>query len=338
MALRVGLVGYGLAGRSFHAPLLAGVGLDLVVILTTNPDRVASAKREFPEAAIVSEMESLLTFNLDLVIIASINSVHAAQAIAALKAGVPTVVDKPMGRNLSETLEILEVSDEVGVPVTTYFNRLFDSDSKTIKRVLQKSEIGKIFRMDSRFERFRPDLAGQSWREQSLAIDGGGLLLDLQTHLVSTALDWFGPAELVSASVRSIRGASDDDVLLVLKHQSGVDSYLSASAIAGAPGPRIRMLGTDGALVIEELDPQEALLRAGKNPINGKWEVPTKSQAHIMRGEEKFEVVAEDGNYADFYAAVVGAIAGKNDWPVSKAEIIAVATIIDKARELNFHA
>jgi hypothetical protein len=98
------------------------------------------------------------------------------------------------------------------------------------------------------------------------------------------------------------------------------------------------MLGTDGALVIEELDPQEALLRAGKNPINGKWEVPTKSQAHIMRGEEKFEVVAEDGNYADFYAAVVGAIAGKNDWPVSKAEIIAVATIIDKARELNFHA
>jgi len=336
MTLRVGLAGYGLAGRFFHAPLLRGCGLELVAVLTTNPERVAQVHSDFPKAAVVTDMPELLSHDLDLVIIASVNSVHVEQAIAALHAGVPTVVDKPMGRSLTETLEILKVSDETGIPVTTFYNRLFDSDSLTIKRVIQNNEIGQVFRIDSRFERYRPDLAAQSWREQSSAEEGGGLLLDLQSHLVSTALDWFGPAELVSASVRSIRGASDDDVVLVLKHESGIDSYLSASAIAGAPGPRIRMLGSSGALVIGELDPQEALLRAGKVPQDGKWEVSTKSEARIIRGEEVSELKAEDGNYAQFYKLVAGAILGKNEWPVSKAEITAVATIIDRARELNF--
>jgi predicted dehydrogenase len=336
MTLRVGLAGFGLAGRFFHAPLLKGCGLELGAVLTTNPERIAHVNADYPNAAVVADMKELLAHELDLVIIASVNSVHVEQAIAALHAGVPTVVDKPMGRNLTETLEILKVSDETGVPVTAFYNRLYDSDSLTIKRVIQDNEIGQIFRIDSRFERYRPNLAAQSWREQSSAEEGGGLLLDLQSHLVSTSLDWFGPAELISASVRSIRGASDDDVVLVLKHDNGVDSYLSASAIAGAPGPRIRMLGSNGALVIGELDPQEALLRAGKVPHDGKWDVSTKSEARIIRGEVVSDLKVEDGNYARFYELVAGAIAGKNEWPVSKAEIIAVATMIDKARELNF--
>jgi predicted dehydrogenase len=336
MTLRVGLVGYGLAGRYFHAPLLKGCGLELVAVLTSNPERIAHVNSDFPGAVVVSDMPELLAQSLDLVIVASVNSVHVEQAIAALRAGIPTVVDKPMGRNLTETMEILNVSDETGVPVTAFYNRLFDSDSLTIKRVIEENEIGKVFRIDSRFERYRPDLAAQSWREQSSAEEGGGLLLDLQSHLVSTAVDWFGPAELISASVRSIRGASDDDVVLVLKHDSGVDSYLSASAIVGAPGPRIRMMGTNGALVIGELDPQEALLRAGKVPHKGKWDVSTKSEARIIRGDQVSDLQVEDGNYAQFYALVAGAIAGTNEWPVSKAEIVAVATIIDRARELNF--
>ena len=336
MTLRVGIAGYGLAGRYFHAPLLKGCGFEVATVLTANPDRIEHVYADFPNAAVVSDMQGLLAQNLDLVVVASVNSVHVEQAVAALRAGVPTVVDKPMGRNLTETLEILQVAQETGVPVTTFFNRLFDSDSLTIKRVIRDNEIGKVFRIDSRFERYRPDLAAQSWREQSSAAEGGGLLLDLQSHLVSTALDWFGPAELISASVRSIRGASDDDVVLVLRHASGVDSYLSASAIVGAPGPRIRLLGSNGALVIDELDPQEALLRSGNIPDGGKWDLSTKSKASIIRGDQISELVAEDGNYATFYSLVAGAIAGANEWPVSRDEIIAVATIIDQARELNF--
>jgi hypothetical protein len=96
------------------------------------------------------------------------------------------------------------------------------------------------------------------------------------------------------------------------------------------------MMGTNGALVIGELDPQEALLRAGKVPQNGKWDVSTKSEARVIRGDQVSELQVEDGNYAKFYELVAGAIAGANEWPVSKAEIMAVATIIDRARELNF--
>lgn len=126
--------------------------------------------------------------------------------------------------------------------------------------------IGKIFRLESRFERFRKEINPGSWRENQEASEGGGILLDLQPHLLSTALDWFGPAELVSSSLNSIRGGVDDDSVLVLKHASGVDSYLSASAIVGSPGPRVRLIGDKGALIISDLDPQEAILRSGVYP------------------------------------------------------------------------
>jgi predicted dehydrogenase len=137
MTLRVGLAGYGLAGRFFHAPLLKGCGLELVAVLTSNPDRISNVNSDYPKAAVVADMRELLAHDLDLVIIASVNSVHVEQSIAALHAGVPTVVDKPMGRNLTETLEIIKVSDETGITVTAFYNRLFDSDSLTIKRVIQ---------------------------------------------------------------------------------------------------------------------------------------------------------------------------------------------------------
>jgi len=151
-----------------------------------------------------------LKHDLDLLVVASTNNVHASQAIAGLKAGIPVVVDKPMGRTLKETQEIVDVSKQMQVPVTTYFNRKWDSDSLTIKKIISEGVLGNIFRLDSRFERFRPDLTAGSWRENQSSSEGGGNLLDLQPHLLSTALDWFGPADLIASSVRSIRGASDD--------------------------------------------------------------------------------------------------------------------------------
>ena len=146
--------------------------------------------------------------------------------------------------------------------------------------------IGKPFRFDGRFERFRPDLNAQSWREQLTPQQGGGLLLDLQSHLISTAIDCFGPAQLKYANVNSVRGASDDDVLLVLEHDSGVVSYLAASAISGAPGPRVRLLGDKGAVLIQELDPQEALLRAGE------YESGYKAAKTILHQGEKIQEIS----------------------------------------------
>lgn len=331
MALRVGIAGYGLSGRFFHAPLLKGCGFDLVAIATANPLRTSHAVHDFPNVRVVSSIEELVKHELDLVVVASTNMAHAANALTAISAGVPVVVDKPMGRSFAETKSIIDAGVAAGVPVSTFFNRRWDSDALTIKRVLASGALGTIHRLESRFERFRPELNSTSWRENLSAKDGGGQLLDLQPHLISTAIDWFGKAELVTASVRTLRGGADDDSLLVLKHVGGVMSYLSASAVVGAPGPRIRILGTKGALVINDLDPQENLLRKGIYPDGGIWSVPTASRAFIHRGDEVQEIAGENGNYALFYSAVAGAIAGTNSWPIDNSDALLVAQIIDQA-------
>jgi len=337
MTLRVGIAGYGLAGRYFHAPLLKGCGFDLAAVLTSNEVRKSHALEDFPGTSVVTTMQQLLSHDLDLVVVASANLAHAEQAVAALKVGIPVVVDKPMGRNYEETKSIVELSNSLGVPVSTFFNRRWDSDALTIKKVIASGTLGQIHRMDSRFERFRPEVNKDSWRENMSPEDGGGQLLDLQPHLISTAIDWFGKCELVTATVRSIRGAADDDSVLVVRHDNGVMSYLSASAVVGAPGPRIRILGSKGALVINELDPQEALLRAGKYPAGGVWAEPTTSVAHIHRGTEVEEIEGVPGNYGLFYTAVASAISNGTPWPISNDDALLVASIIDQARTSGTH-
>lgn len=335
MSLRVGISGYGLAGRYFHGALLASVGFQVVGAVTSNPERIKDLHEDFPEATAVASIDALLDLGLDLLVVASANTAHATDAIAGLRRKVPVVVDKPMGRTLQETIEIINVSIEENVPVTTYFNRLWDSDILSLKQALSKGVIGNPFRFDSRFERFRPEPNPQSWREKSSAADGGGNLLDLQPHLVSTALHLFGPAQLVHSSVRSIRGYADDDVVLVLKHENGVDSYLSASAIVGAPGPRIRLNGTQGSIIVNDLDPQEPLLRNGKRPVNGIWNEDTRSKVEVHRGEIVENYPSLPGNYAAFYGQVRLALRGEAEWPVSTAFVIEVAKIIDDAREIS---
>ena len=335
MSLRVGIAGYGLAGRYFHAPLLKGCGFEVVAIQTSNEERKQHALFDFPDTIVVTTIEELVSKDLDLVVVASANLVHAKHAIAAINAGIPVVVDKPMGRTLSETELIVNAAKKTSVGLSTFFNRRWDSDALTIKKVLASGVLGEVHRIDSRFERFRPELNASSWRENMSAADGGGQLLDLQPHLISTAIDWFGKAELVTATVRSLRGGADDDSVLVLRHASGTISYLSASAVVGAPGPRIRILGTKGALVINDLDPQEALLRAGKYPEGGTWTVPTNSRAFIHRGDEVEEIASEPGNYAHFYKEVESAITSGSLWPVPHEDALLVARIIDQAREVG---
>lgn len=333
--MRVGIAGYGLAGRVFHAPLLKGCGFEVASILTSNTERVQQAKSDFPESTIFSDLNAFLDSNLDLVVIASSNVAHLPQARAALERKIPTVVDKPMGRTVAEVQEMIDLAEKNQTLLTTFFNRRWDSDSLTIKKLLASGELGTPFRFDGRFERYRPERNLASWRENLSPEEGGGLLLDLQSHLISTALDYFGPAEVVSASVRSIRGGADDDVTVTLKHESGVDSYLAASAISGAPGPRVRLLGSQGALVINELDPQEDALRRGEIPVDGTWATPMTNEAFIHRGGDQIAVESVSGNYATFYTLVAQAIETGGAAPVSLQDALRVAQIIEKAREIS---
>ena len=135
--------------------------------------------------------------------------------------------------------------------------------------------------------------------------------------------------------MRSIRGLSDDDSFLVLKHQNGVDSYLSTCEVMGTPGPRIRLTGDTGSLVIQGLDPQEGFLREGVSPENGKWAVDTRTPAFIHRGDEVTEYESVPGDYIRFYLQVKEALTSGSPMPVSTDDALHVAKIIDQARSMS---
>jgi predicted dehydrogenase len=331
--LRAGVVGYGLGGRVFHAPLLVGAGFEVAAILTNAPERIANAQGDFPTAKIVSTMEELLALSLDLVVIQA----HAEQATLAIAAGVTTVIDKPVGRNLPETKAILASAESAGVKVSAFFNRRWDSDALTVKRLIRERSLGPIHRYESRFERYKPELNSFGWRDQGDPESGGGWLLDIQTHLVAGALDLFGPAEVAFAAMRNIRGASDDDVIIVLHHLMGVDSYLTASAVSGFTGPRVRISARGGTLVINDLDPQEEMLKRGEIPHGGRWNSPTNSEARLYRGDNSnFETIpSENGSYVDYYLQVRQAITDGSPMPVANKDALEVARLIDIAREIS---
>ena len=332
--LRVGLVGYGLAGRYFHAPNLVAAGFEIAAICTRSLDRRGVAHAEFPKATIVATIDELVEEDLDLIVVASVNDVHAEHALAAIQRGIPVVVDKPMGRDLYETESIFNEADLAGVAVSVFYNRIWDSDTLTIKKIVASNEFGEPIRFESRFERFRPELTPGAWRENVDQSSGGGLLLDLQTHLVSTALHLFGPAQLKFASVRTIRGGADDDVLLVLKHDGGVESYLSASAIIGAPGPRIRLNLRGGSLIVRELDRQEDLLRKGYRPSGVGWPEPelVSSEATFHRGDSSIRVPTIPGDYSAYYRGVRESLQSGSAMPVTREFVLSVARIIDDAK------
>ena len=333
--LRAAIIGYGLAGRTFHSNLLKGAGFEIAAVMLNGENRKAQVLSDFPNAKVVSTLRELIDLRPELVVVASPNSFHAPQAIELLKAKIPVVVDKPMALNAKETEEIIKVSESEGVPVTVFFNRRWDSDALTIKKIIAEGILGKIFRFEARFERYRTLGNPDSWRERLSPAEGGGKLLDLQPHLLSTTIDFFGQGELQYSSVRSIRGLSDDDSYLVLKHEKNIDSYLSACEVMGSPGPRIRLTGDKASLVVHGLDPQEGFLRQGLYPANGKWSVDTRTPAFIHRGDEVTEYESVPGDYVQFYLHVKAALETGSAMPVSTDDALYVAKIIDQARSIS---
>ena len=333
--MRVGVIGYGLAGRYFHAPLLQAAGFFVAAIASRSIEKKGEAHKDFPLATILASAEELVVEELDLVVVASTNEYHVEHAKLAIDAGIPVVVDKPVGRNYYETLELFDYAERQDIPLTAFFNRLFDSDTVTIKALIEANSMGELFRYESRFERFRPEPYHDSWRESLSSVEGGGILLDLQTHLISIALHLFGKAELKYSSIRSVKNVSDDDVFLILKHEIGVESHLSASSISGAPGPRVRLLGRSGALICRELDPQEAMLRSGLKPQEFGWQDKSAatSEFEIWRGDGAINHPGVAGNYVEFYRLVKEALKDNSQMPINREFALDVARLIDQARE-----
>ena len=336
--LRAAIIGYGLAGSVFHAPLIASTpGMKVASVVTSNPERSAHAAREHPAATVLPSADELFADPgaHDLVVVASPNDSHAPLARRALSAGLPVVVDKPLAPTAAEARELVERAEAGGVPLTVFLNRRWDSDQITLRRLLDEGILGEVVRMESRFERWRPALDDGKWREQTPPELGGGVLLDLGTHLVDQALQLLGPVETVYAEIASPRGgAADDDAFLALRHASGARSHLWTSAFAAAPGPRRRVLGDRAAYVVEDLDGQEDALRAGRRPGEGAgWGAePPEHWGRLVKGAESEPVESAPGDWPAFYAGLERALREGGPLPVDPRDAVAGLEILDAAR------
>lgn len=335
--LKVGLIGFGLAGSSFHAPLIdAAANLSLAAIVTSNPERADQAKQQYPRAEIYDSPDALWqnADALDLVVIASPNSSHKPLAMAAMKAGLSVVVDKPLCANPEDGRELIAESRRRGVMLSVFQNRRWDGDFLTLQRLMKAGELGEIRRFESRFERWRPE-PKPGWRQSGGAEDAGGVLYDLGAHLIDQALVLFGPVETVYAELdqRYPNAEVDDDSFIALTHRNGVRSQLWMSSVAAHSGPRMRALGSKAAFVSRSLDGQETALRDGNRPDKSDWlKAIQGDDGALVAGEDAQLVALEPGAYIEFYEAVSAALREGSAGPVDPADAVAGLEIVAAAR------
>lgn len=342
--LRVGLVGYGLAGSVFHAPLVSATeGLVLDTVVTSDPGRVAQACEAYPDVRIAATADELLTQSPapDLIVIASPNKTHVPLATAALTAGIPVVVDKPLAATAAEARELAALAERTGTFLSVFQNRRWDNDFLTLRRLLADGELGEIQRFESRYERWRPQLKG-GWRESGAPEEIGGLLYDLGSHVVDQALVLFGPAVRVYAEtdMRRPGAEADDDTFIALTHASGVRSHLYVSATTAQLGPRFRVLGSRAGYVKYGLDPQEGALREGLRPgdPDHAWgEEPEHLWGRLGSGESPLTgggtpVRTAPGDYPAYYAAVAAALHDGGPAPVTALEAAHCLDVLEAAR------
>ncbi|MFK4151918.1 Gfo/Idh/MocA family oxidoreductase [Streptomyces fungicidicus] len=342
--LRVGLVGYGLAGSVFHAPLIAATeGLALDTVVTSNPERQRGVRAEFPDVRVAATPDELLARSgeLDLIVIASPNKTHVPLATAALRAGLPVVVDKPLSGTAAEARELAALAEERGLLLSVFQNRRWDNDFLTLRKLLDDGELGDVYRFESRFERWRPQLKG-GWRESGDPAEIGGLLYDLGSHVVDQALVLFGPVTAVYAEavVRRDGAQTDDDTFIALTHTNGVRSHLYVSATTAQLGPRFRVLGSKAGYVKHGLDPQEAALRDGDRPgtAGADWGTePEELWGRVGAGESPVTgggspVPTLPGDYPAYYAAVAKALLEGAPNPVTAREAAATLDVLEAAR------
>jgi len=334
--LRVALAGYGLAGRVFHAPLVtAADGLRLTHVATSAPERVAQVRADLPAARVVADGDALLAAadEWDLLVVATTNVWHAPLAVAALRAGKAVVVDKPLAPTADAAQEVLDAARSTGAPLTVFQNRRWDAEFLTLRTLVEEGALGEVLRLETRFERWRPQARADAWREHAPVGEGGGQLVDLGPHLVDQAVQLLGPVESVYAEVRAVRGGADDLAFLVLRHASGAVTHVSLGAVVAAPGPRLRVLGTAGAFVTDHLDGQEDALREGRRPGEPGWgAVPMERWGRLVHGDRSEPTPSERGRWDAFYPAVREALVGGGPMPVDPADAVAVLRVLDAAR------
>lgn len=332
MTLRIGLVGHGYAGRTFHAPLIAGVpGLALAAVASRDAAAVAQA---WPGATVVETPEALVAHpGVDLVVIASPNRTHHPIARAALTAGKHVVVDKPFTLTLAEALELEQLARAQGRVLSVFHNRRWDGDFLTLRGLVAAGALGRVVHLESHVDRWRPQVRDR-WRES--AEPGAGLWYDLGPHLLDQAVQLLGWPRAITLDLAVLReGGLSDDWFHAQLHYDGARATLHASMLAAADGPRFAVHGTRGSFVKHGMDRQEEALKAGARPA---W--PHAADWGRDDGPATLTVTHGDtpatapcpllaGRYGDYYAALRDAIETGAPNPVPAGEACAVMALLE---------
>lgn len=330
MTIRTALIGFGVAGRFFHAPLIRAVdGIDLHVLVQRKRDDDAGTG----DLSIVGDASEVFSDPaIDLVVIATPNVTHFDLARRALEAGKHVVVDKPMTVTADEARELIALADAQNRVLAPFHNRRWDADFLTIRRLLAEGGLGRVVSVESKYNRFRDKPRPGAWREA--ATPGSGILYDLGPHLIDQALHLFGNPESVSASVRVEREFSSvDDAFDLWLNYPRLLVTLQAGMLVREKTPRFVIRGTKGTFIKYGLDPQEEALRKGAIPGGDDWgREPRDLWGTLItdRGDERIE--SARGNYLRFYENVRDTIRGEAKLEVRPEDGLRVIEIIESAR------
>jgi scyllo-inositol 2-dehydrogenase (NADP+) len=328
--IRTGVIGYGLGGMAFHAPLIDAVPeLELAAIATSRADAV---RARYPGMAVIDAAAMIADPSIRLVAISTPNDSHFPLAEAALKAGKHVVIDKPFTNSVADGEALMALAAARGLALAAFHNRRWDGDFLTVQKLLDSGRLGEVMLAELRWDRYRPEVT-QLWRD--VPDVGSGMLADLGPHLIDQALMLFGTPEAVSADIAMQRqGARTDDYFELTLHYGKRRAILSASRLILAAHPRFALHGTEGGFVKYGLDPQEPAMRAGGSANDPGYGVEDPAQHGVLTLADgsRETVVSERGDYRRFYSGVGQAIARGGVAPVTAADAVLGLRIIELAR------
>lgn len=332
----VGLIGYGLGGRAFHAPYVnATPGLTLRAVVSRHPAKVHA---DLPDVRVVPDVERLLLEpGIDLVIVSSPDALHADHAVAALLAGKHVLIDKPFATSMADARRVSEISQTTGGLLTAFHNRRWDADFMTLQAVLAAGHLGKVVEFESRFDRWRPTPQG-TWKEAR----EGGSWFDLGPHLLDQALVLFGRPQGITADIATLReGAPASDYFHAILRYPDKRVVLHSSKLAAANTLRFAVHGTGGSWIKHGIDPQEAAVIARKTPGGDDWGFDSDDGVLTTGGAEPTAAawVNRRGDYRLFWHALAAAVRGEGPNPVPAGEALTVVEMLDAGlRSAKHHA
>lgn len=329
--IKTGLIGYGFAGSTFHAPVLSAVeALELTAVSSSKPEAVHA---DWPAATVYADAALLCADpEIELVVIAAPNEAHFSLAHAALLAGKHVVVDKPFTVTSAEAETLIACAEQRQRVLSVYHNRRWDADFLTLKALLEQGTLGRIASFESHFDRFRPEIK-QRWRE--LDSPGGGLLYDLGPHMLDQALQLFGQPQRLFADIALQRdGARAADYVHLILYYGNLRVVLQAGCLVKAPTARFAVHGDKGSFVKFGLDPQEDALKAGGRPGQPGWgkdNVPGALHLADAADGASVHLPMADGGYQHYYEGIASAIRNGTPAPVSAADGLATIRLIEAA-------